>query len=64
MTDLERAAELERIRQRTKEIQLRLERDRQEAFRKQERERTLEIGVEKQHAARADAARSAARPKP
>jgi Mg-chelatase subunit ChlD len=47
MTDLELKAEMERIRQRTKEIQLRLERDRQEAFRKQERERTLEIGVEK-----------------
>jgi hypothetical protein len=47
MTDAERSADLERIRQRTKEIQLRLERDRQEAFRKQERERTLEIGVDK-----------------
>jgi len=47
MTELELAAERDRIRQRTKEIQLRLERDRQEAFRKQERERTLEIGVEK-----------------
>ncbi|MFI5314637.1 MAG: VWA domain-containing protein [Myxococcota bacterium] len=47
MTDLELAAERDRIRQRTKEIQLRLERDKQEAFRKQERERTLEIGVDK-----------------
>ena len=47
MTDAERAADLERIRQRTREIQLRLERDRQEAFRKQERERTLTIGVDK-----------------
>ena len=50
MTDLELAAERDRIRQRTKEIQLRLERDRQEAFRKQERERTLEIGVDKKGA--------------
>jgi len=47
MTDLELAAERDRIRQRTKEIQLRLERDRQEAFRKQERERALEISVDK-----------------
>jgi hypothetical protein len=47
MTDLELAAERDRIRQRTKEIQLRLERDKQEAFRKQERERTLEIGIDK-----------------
>jgi von Willebrand factor type A domain len=47
MTDLELQAEMERIRQRTKEIQLRLERDRQEAFRKQERQRSLEIGVDK-----------------
>jgi hypothetical protein len=47
MTSLELAAEQEKIRQRTKEIQLRLERDKQEAFRKQERERTLTIGVEK-----------------
>jgi von Willebrand factor type A domain-containing protein len=46
MTSLELQAEQERIRQRTKEIQLRLERDRQEAFRKQERERTLEIKVD------------------
>jgi hypothetical protein len=46
MTELELAAERDRIRQRTKEIQLRLERDKQEAFRKQERERTLEIGVD------------------
>jgi hypothetical protein len=47
MTDLELAAERDRIRQRTKEIQLRLERDKQEAFRKQERQRTLEIGIDK-----------------
>jgi Mg-chelatase subunit ChlD len=47
MTSLELAAERERIQQRTKEIQLRLERDKQEAFRKQERERTLTIGVER-----------------
>ena len=51
MTDLELAAERDRIRQRTKEIQLRLERDRQEAFRKQERERALEISVDKPGAA-------------
>jgi hypothetical protein len=47
MTELELAADRDRIRQRTKEIQLRLERDKQEAFRKQERERTLEIGVDR-----------------
>ena len=47
MTGLELAAERDRIRARTKEIQLRLERDKQEAFRRQERERTLEIGVDK-----------------
>lgn len=46
MTTLELQAEQERIRARTREIQLRLERDRQEAFRRQERERTLEIGVD------------------
>jgi len=47
MTDLELSAERDRIRQRNKEIQLRLERERQNAFRKQERERVLEIGVDK-----------------
>jgi hypothetical protein len=48
MTGLELSAERDRIQQRNKEIQLRLERERQNAFRKQERERVLEIGVEKQ----------------
>ena len=47
MSDLELSAERDRIRQRNKEIQLRLERERQNAFRKQERERVLEIGIEK-----------------
>jgi hypothetical protein len=47
MSDLELAAERDRIRQRNKEIQLRLERERQNAFRKQERERVLELGIEK-----------------
>jgi hypothetical protein len=47
MTELELAAERERIRARTREIQLRLERDKQEAFRRQERERTLEIGIDR-----------------
>jgi len=48
MTDLELSAERDRIRQRNREIQLKLERDRQNAFRKQERERVLEIGIEKE----------------
>ena len=39
-------AELERVRQRNKEIQILLERKRQEAFRKRERERALRIEVE------------------
>ncbi|MBM4336157.1 MAG: VWA domain-containing protein [Deltaproteobacteria bacterium] len=47
MSDLELTAERDRIRQRNREIQLRLERERQNAFRKQERERVLEIGIEK-----------------
>lgn len=47
MSDLELSAERDRIRQRNREIQLRLERERQNAFRKQERERVLEIGIEK-----------------
>jgi hypothetical protein len=59
MTELELAVERDRIRARTKEIQLRLERDKQEAFRKQERERTLEIGVDKSAAPQANPAPSA-----
>jgi len=47
MTALELAAEHERIRQRTKELQLKMESERQKAFRKTERDRVLEIGVEK-----------------
>lgn len=47
MSDLELSAERDRIRQRNREIQLRLERERQNAFRRQERERVLEIGIEK-----------------
>ena len=59
MTELELAVERDRIRARTKEIQLRLERDKQEAFRKQERERTLEIGVDKSAAPQSNPAPSA-----
>jgi hypothetical protein len=47
MSGLELSAERDRIRQRNREIQLRLEHERQNAFRKQERERVLEIGIEK-----------------
>ena len=47
MTDLELSSERDRIRERNREIQLKLERARQNAFRKKERERVLEIGIEK-----------------
>ncbi len=47
MSGLELSAERDRIQARNREIQLRLERERQNAFRKQERERVLEIGIEK-----------------
>ena len=47
LTDAELAEELARIRKRNREIQLLMERKRQEAFRRQERERSLRIQVEK-----------------
>ena len=46
MTDAELQAELARIRRRQRELQLVVERKKQEAFRRSERERTLSIEVE------------------
>ncbi len=46
LSDTELESELERIRDRSREIQILMERDRQEAFRKLERERTLSIEVD------------------
>lgn len=46
LTDAELEAELERVRRRNREIQLIMEQKRQEAFRRRERERALEIRVE------------------
>ncbi len=46
LTDAELAEELERIRTRNREIQLLMERKRQEVFRRQVRERSLQIQVE------------------
>ncbi len=46
LSDGELGSELERIRNRSRELQLLMERDRQEAFRKSERERTLSIEVD------------------
>ena len=46
LTDAELAEELERIRTRNREIQLLMERKRQEVFRRQVRERSLQIEVE------------------
>ncbi len=46
LSDGELQSELERIRKRSRELQLLMERDRQEAFRKAERERTLVIEVD------------------
>jgi len=48
LTDAELQAELERVRERNRDIQLLMERKRQEAFRQGERERQLEIEVEDQ----------------
>ena len=48
LSDAELRAELERIRARQRELQLVVERKRQEAFRRSERERTLEIEVEEE----------------
>jgi hypothetical protein len=48
LTDAELQAELERVRERNRDIQLLMERKRQEAFRRGERDRQLEIEVEDQ----------------